>query len=71
MLLKNFCQKLNDLHFNEINMIGAEQIPSDGPLIICCNHANQFVDASLIIANLKRQPMFIGAAKSFRRPVIG
>jgi glycerol-3-phosphate O-acyltransferase/dihydroxyacetone phosphate acyltransferase len=52
-------------------MIGAEQIPSDGPLIICCNHANQFVDASLIIANLKRQPMFIGAAKSFRRPVIG
>lgn len=52
-------------------MVGSENIPSEGPLIICCNHANQFVDASLILANLKRQPYFIGAAKSFKRPIIG
>lgn len=63
--------KLIDLHFNEIDVLGSGNVPAEGPLLICCNHSNQFVDGCVLLSKLKRDIHFIGAAKSVRRPVIG
>ena len=39
--------------FREIDVVGLENIPPDGPLIICANHNNQFVDG--IVKNSKKK----------------
>ena len=45
--------------------------PQNGPIIICSNHNNQFIDGLLIASHIARQVRFIVAAKSMRRPIIG
>ena len=58
-------------YFRQINVIGKENIPKEGPIIVCCNHANQFVDPMLIISNCTRPLSFCMAASSYSKPVIG
>ena len=58
-------------YFRKINIIGENNVPKDGPLIICGNHANQFVDAMMIISNVNRSVSFTMAASSYSKPVIG
>jgi len=36
--------------FQEIDVVGLENIPTEGPLIICANHNNQFVDGLVQIS---------------------
>jgi len=60
-----------NLFFKDVNIIGLDNIPTDGPVIICANHANQFLDAVLMISSFPRKLGFIVAAKSYRRNVIG
>ena len=40
ILFKSFIQTF----FKNIEIIGLENIPIEGPTIICGNHSNQFVD---------------------------
>jgi len=40
-------------------------------LIICGNHANQFIDPMMIMANTTREITFTMAASSYSKPVIG
>jgi len=40
-------------------------------LIICGNHANQFIDPMMIIAHCDRDISFTMAASSFNKPVVG
>ena len=39
-IMKSFFGYMLDLHFNEIDLLGIENIPKEGPLIICSNHSN-------------------------------
>ena len=40
-------------------------------MIICGNHANQFIDPMMIMSNLNRKVSFTMAASSYSKPVIG
>jgi len=60
-----------ELCFNQVDVLGLENLPQDGPVIICSNHSNQFIDGVLLVSKLPRQIHFIGAAKSVKRPIIG
>jgi glycerol-3-phosphate O-acyltransferase/dihydroxyacetone phosphate acyltransferase len=46
-------------------------MPMEGPTILCCNHANQFMDAFLIIAQCPRPLSFCFAASSYNKPIVG
>jgi glycerol-3-phosphate O-acyltransferase/dihydroxyacetone phosphate acyltransferase len=59
------------LYFRRVNFVGVENIPNDGPLIICGNHANQFIDPIMIASNSNRNISFTMAASSFTKPIIG
>jgi len=59
------------LYFRKIYVIGAENIPQDGPVIICGNHANQFIDPMMIISHCDREICFTMAASSYAKPVVG
>ncbi len=66
------------MYFRKVCVIGQENIPKvnkylikDGPVIICGNHANQFIDPMMIISNCNREVSFTMAASSYSKPVIG
>ncbi|KAK8815466.1 hypothetical protein WA158_003678 [Blastocystis sp. Blastoise] len=58
--------------FKDITINGKEKIPKTGPVIlVCAPHANQFVDAMILSSQMPRKVYFIGAASSFKIPVVG
>lgn len=69
--VKYFLKVVTSMYFQKINVIGQENIPKEGPVIICGNHANQFVDPMLIISNSTRNLSVCMAASSYSKPVIG
>ena len=60
--IRLFVKGVTSNYFRKISVIGLENIPLSGPTIICCNHANQFMDAMLVLALCPRPLSFCMAA---------
>eukprot|EP01048_Picozoa_sp_COSAG05_P013703 COSAG05_NODE_1481_length_4761_cov_4.755684_4_plen_470_part_00 len=81
--LKSIVRKLLftsvSVFFREVQSVGTEKLPRDGPLIlVCAPHSNQFVDPAVVLHLLptdfytrSRRIGFLVAAKSWRRRVVG
>lgn len=52
-ILKRFLYILSDFLFSSVTIVGKENLPMKGPIIICCNHNSQFIDGALLM-RLKR-----------------
>lgn len=70
-LLKKFAQAIASIYFKKVHVVGLNNIPKDGPVILCGNHANQFIDPILIASYTGRQLSFTIAASSFSKPIVG
>lgn len=70
-LLKNLACSVRSLYFKDVHIVGKDNIPSDGPVIICGNHANQFIDPIMIASSVNRHISFTIAASSFKKPIVG
>lgn len=70
-LIKTASQTSTKIYFKTIYVIGQENIPKDGPLIICGNHSNQFIDPMMIMNYCDREISFTMAASSFNKRVVG
>jgi 1-acyl-sn-glycerol-3-phosphate acyltransferase len=57
--------------FREIEVRGAENLPSDGPCIVAANHFNSMIDPFLLLAMLERPLCFIAKAPLFKVPILG
>ena len=57
--------------FKEIYIIGEENIPKEGPLIISGTHNNQFMDAAMLLVAIKREINFVIAASSAKLKTLG
>lgn len=57
--------------FKEIYIIGQENIPEDGPLIISGTHNNQFLDAAMLLVAIRREVNFVIAAASVKLTTLG
>lgn len=62
---------LTNVFFREVDIIGLENIPKEGPVVFYGNHQNQFMDAIMIRAHCGRPVRFLIAEKSLNRPIIG
>ena len=69
--LKLFLQQVPGNYFRNIHVAGTDNIPMEGPTILCCNHSNQFMDAMLLISRCPRPLSFCFAASSYNKPIIG
>lgn len=49
--------------FKEITVLGAHNVPKRGPVILCGNHQNQFVDGSIVYFTSPRDVRFMVSAK--------
>jgi glycerol-3-phosphate O-acyltransferase/dihydroxyacetone phosphate acyltransferase len=69
--VKYLCKTAITIYFKKIYVVGIENIPETGPLIICGNHSNQFIDPMMILTYCNRKINFTMAATSFNKPVVG
>ena len=69
--LKIFLRQVTGNYFRHIHVAGVENMPMEGPTILCCNHSNQFMDAMLIISQCPRPLSFCFAASSYNKPIVG
>ena len=60
-IVKFVLRALTSVFFHEIQTVGEHTTPLNGPLIICGNHSNQFVDPMMILTNCPRQTSFLMA----------
>jgi len=66
-----FRSTMNNIFFRSVEIIGQENVPKHGPLILTGNHNNQFVDGVLLLTNCRREIAFMIAEKSWKRPMVG
>ena len=68
-IIKFFVNMMTNFLFREIEIIGEENIPMDGPLIVATNHNSQFIDAALLF-HFKRKINFVVAASSAKKKIL-
>ncbi|AAS54791.2 AGR301Cp [Eremothecium gossypii ATCC 10895] len=68
------------IFFRKIHVRGTSNLPPQGrpAIVVCAPHANQFVDPTLVMTQVKklpgqhsRRPCFVMAAASFKKPLVG
>ena len=69
--VKVFFHSILSIFFNDIQVVGRENIPEFGPVIFTSNHANQFMDGTMIMCTCQRNISYLMAEKSWQRPIIG
>lgn len=66
-----FRSTINHIFFRSVEIVGAENLPKLGPVILTGNHNNQFVDGAILLTNCRRKISFMIAEKSWKRPLVG
>ena len=56
------------LFFKRYQWQGLENIPSDRPALLVCNHQNAFLDALLVLCAMKKSPWFFARGDVFLNP---
>lgn len=51
-----------DAFYRRVEVVGADKMPTRGPVIVVANHSNSLVDGALIISYLPRMARFLGAS---------
>lgn len=69
--VKKLSEAIQLFYFRKVFLVGIDNIPKDGPVFICGNHSNQFIDAIMVLASVNRHVSFTMAASSFKKKVIG
>lgn len=69
-LVRVLVRGLLAVFYQRIDVVGAERIPSAGPLIVAANHHNSLVDAMLLLAVVPRRLRTLANAPLFKHPLI-
>jgi glycerol-3-phosphate O-acyltransferase / dihydroxyacetone phosphate acyltransferase len=70
-LVRGLTRFLLGLFYARIEVVGKENLPETGPVIIAANHHNSVVDAMILIATIPRPLRVLANAPLFRHPLIG
>src|SRR5438105_8132671 len=57
--------------FKQIDIVDAERVPNDAPVIFAVNHPNGLIDPLFLLVFAPRPVSFLAKAPIFRMPVIG
>ena len=69
-LVRGLARFLLSLFYRRVEVVGLEQIPPTGPVILAANHQNALVDPMLLMATLTRRLRPLAKAPLFRHPLI-
>jgi glycerol-3-phosphate O-acyltransferase/dihydroxyacetone phosphate acyltransferase len=71
VLVRALSRFLLRLFYARIEVVGVENVPAAGALIVAANHHNSIVDAMLLLAVIPRCLRVLAKASLFRHPLIG
>lgn len=69
-IVKNLAELMIYSFFKDIHVIGKENLPKEGPVILCGTHNSQYVDGMMLILTSKRPVNFLIAEKSTRHKLL-
>ena len=58
------------IFFRQIEVVGAERLPSTGPVMLVANHVNSLVDPAMLLSGLGRRPRLLAKSTLWRHPVV-
>ena len=71
-LIVSIIRLVTNTFFRRIDVVGEENVPTDGPVIFAGNHPNALMDGWLLMARSKRQPLhFMANAKLWNYKILG
>ncbi|HEX6903464.1 MAG TPA: lysophospholipid acyltransferase family protein [Thermoanaerobaculia bacterium] len=56
--------------FREVEVVGAERIPRDRPLVLIANHVNGLIDPLLLVEPLPVHPRFLAKSTLWKNPLV-
>ena len=56
--------------FREVEVVGAERIPTDRPLVLIANHVNGLIDPLLLVEPLPVHPRFLAKSTLWKHPLV-
>src|SRR5437762_695009 len=56
--------------FKAVTVRHPERVPRDGPVLLCINHPNNFIDSLVVGAAVRRKVHYLATAALFRNPLI-
>ncbi|MDQ3699145.1 MAG: lysophospholipid acyltransferase family protein [Gemmatimonadota bacterium] len=56
--------------YRDIEVVGIDRVPRDGPLLLAVNHPNQLIDALIVMRYVPRRAALTAKATLFENPVI-
>lgn len=69
-LLRVYARFLHNVYYEEVCIVGTENIPVDEPVIFAPNHQNALMDALAVLIYQKKQPVFMARADIFKKPTV-
>jgi len=56
--------------FKAVDMRRPERVPREGPVLLCINHPNNFIDSLVVGAAVRRKVHYLATAGLFRNPLV-
>ncbi len=70
-MLQRLLGTIVHLFFRRVAVVGADNVPATGPLLLVLNHPNALVDPVLLLVLSPRPVKFLAKEPLFRMPVVG
>jgi 1-acyl-sn-glycerol-3-phosphate acyltransferase len=70
-VLRPVARFLIGLFYRRVDVVGIENVPKEGPLIVAANHHNSLVDPMLLVAVIPRHLRTLANAPLFHHPLVG
>ncbi|HEV8586193.1 MAG TPA: lysophospholipid acyltransferase family protein [Methylomirabilota bacterium] len=56
--------------FKAVDVRHPERVPAEGPVLLCINHPNNFIDSLVVGAALRRKVHYLATASLFKNPLV-
>jgi glycerol-3-phosphate O-acyltransferase/dihydroxyacetone phosphate acyltransferase len=70
LAVASFSRLLLRLFFREVEVVGRERLPPQGPRLLIANHVNSMVDPILVLGFLGVRPRILAKSTLWRHPVV-
>ena len=67
-LMKRLARIALRWYYRDVEIVGADRVPPDAPLLVVANHPNAVIDPMLVATTLSRRVTFTGKATLFENP---
>ena len=69
-LIRLLVRVLLGAFYRRLEVVGAERVPAEGPLILVANHINSLMDPAMLVQASPRMPRFLAKSTLWKNPAV-